>query len=182
MPQDRLSLLFQATFTFRASVGCFKAMSHWTLARQPSDPKASLGLLASLYLLKEPNGPAKIRDMIRDDIHGALSRGDKDLASELLMVLRQRREARHLSLMSVPSRSAAVRLCICTRVTRPSPPVMLLKSKPALSLHYRNPPTTTPLPTSPQPAPISVAGCIENLGYGRHVRRAFLNFTWHVCR
>ena len=31
--------------------------------------------------------PAKIRDMIRDDIHDALSRGDKDRASELLMVL-----------------------------------------------------------------------------------------------
>src|SRR5262245_49468460 len=40
------------------------------------------------YLLKEPNGAEKIRDMIRDDIHNALSRGDKDHASELLMVLR----------------------------------------------------------------------------------------------
>ena len=40
------------------------------------------------YLLNEPNGPAKIRDMMRDDIHDALSRGDKDRASELLMVLR----------------------------------------------------------------------------------------------
>ena len=40
------------------------------------------------YLLKEPNGAEKIRDMIRDDIHAALSRGDKDHASELLMVLR----------------------------------------------------------------------------------------------
>ena len=40
------------------------------------------------YLLKEPNGPTKIRDMMRDDIHDALSRGDKDRASELLMVLR----------------------------------------------------------------------------------------------
>jgi hypothetical protein len=40
------------------------------------------------YLLKEPNGPAKIRDMVRDDIHDALSRGDKEHASELLMVLR----------------------------------------------------------------------------------------------
>jgi hypothetical protein len=37
------------------------------------------------YLLKEPH---KIRDMIRDDIHQALSRNDKDRASELLMVLR----------------------------------------------------------------------------------------------
>jgi hypothetical protein len=40
------------------------------------------------YLLKKPNGPEKIRDMMRDDIHDALSRGDKDHASELLMVLR----------------------------------------------------------------------------------------------
>jgi hypothetical protein len=40
------------------------------------------------YLLKKPNGPEKIRDMIRDDIHDALSRGDKDHASELLMTLR----------------------------------------------------------------------------------------------
>ena len=40
------------------------------------------------YRLKEPNGPQKIRDMMRDDIHDALGRGDKDHASELLMVLR----------------------------------------------------------------------------------------------
>ena len=40
------------------------------------------------YLLKKPDGAEQIRDMIRDDIHAALSRGDKDHASELLMVLR----------------------------------------------------------------------------------------------
>jgi hypothetical protein len=40
------------------------------------------------YLLKKPDGATQIRDMIRDDIHEALSRGDKDHASELLMVLR----------------------------------------------------------------------------------------------
>ena len=40
------------------------------------------------YLLKKPDGAEQIRDMIRDDIHEALSRGDKDHASELLMVLR----------------------------------------------------------------------------------------------
>jgi hypothetical protein len=39
-------------------------------------------------LLKEPHGPEQIRDMMRDDIHDALSRGDKEHASELLMVLR----------------------------------------------------------------------------------------------
>jgi hypothetical protein len=40
------------------------------------------------YLLKEPHGAEKIRDMMRDDIHEALNRGDRDHASELLMVLR----------------------------------------------------------------------------------------------
>ena len=40
------------------------------------------------YLLKEPTGAQKIRDMMRDDIHDALSRGDREHASELLMVLR----------------------------------------------------------------------------------------------
>jgi hypothetical protein len=53
------------------------------------------------YLLKKPNGPEKIRDMVRDDIHDALSRGDKEHASELLMVLRHfldtHPEARELS-------------------------------------------------------------------------------------
>ena len=39
------------------------------------------------YLLKEPEGPEKIRDMIRDDIREAWHRGDKDHASELLLVL-----------------------------------------------------------------------------------------------
>jgi hypothetical protein len=40
------------------------------------------------YLLKKPDGAERMRDMIRDDIHEALNRGDKDHASELLMVLR----------------------------------------------------------------------------------------------
>jgi hypothetical protein len=40
------------------------------------------------YLLKEPRGAERIRDIIRDDIHEALNRNDKDHASELLMVLR----------------------------------------------------------------------------------------------
>ena len=41
------------------------------------------------YLLKAPHGAEKIRDMIRDDIHDALSHGDTEHASELLMVLCQ---------------------------------------------------------------------------------------------
>jgi hypothetical protein len=41
------------------------------------------------YLLKEPEGQEKIRDMIRDDIREAWHRGDKDHASELLLVLRE---------------------------------------------------------------------------------------------
>src|SRR5438128_1126590 len=51
------------------------------------------------YWLKEPNGAEKIRDMMRDDIHDALTREDSDHASELLMVLRHflvmHPEARH---------------------------------------------------------------------------------------
>ena len=40
------------------------------------------------YLLKKPGGAATIRDMIRDDIREAASRGDRDRASELLTALR----------------------------------------------------------------------------------------------
>lgn len=40
------------------------------------------------YLLKKPGGTEKIGDMMRDDIHEALGRGDTAHASELLMVLR----------------------------------------------------------------------------------------------
>ena len=40
------------------------------------------------YLLKEPGGAEKIRDMMRDDIHAALDRDDREHASELLTVLR----------------------------------------------------------------------------------------------
>lgn len=51
------------------------------------------------YLLKKPNGAEQIRDMLRDDIHEALSRDDAEHASELLMVLRhflaEHPEARH---------------------------------------------------------------------------------------
>ena len=41
------------------------------------------------YLLKAPGGPQQICAMMRDDIHAALDRGDKQHASELLTVLRQ---------------------------------------------------------------------------------------------
>ena len=40
------------------------------------------------YLLKQPEGAAKIRDMMRDDINEALARNDHTHASELVMVLR----------------------------------------------------------------------------------------------
>jgi hypothetical protein len=50
----------------------------------PEIAAASMGR----YLLKKPDGAEQIRDMMRDDIHAALSRSDKDHASELLMVLR----------------------------------------------------------------------------------------------
>jgi hypothetical protein len=52
-----------------------------------STPEIAAAAIAR-YLLKEPHGTEKIRDMIRDDIHEALKRDDKDHASELLMVLR----------------------------------------------------------------------------------------------
>jgi hypothetical protein len=55
------------------------------------------------YLLKKPNGAEKIRDMMRDDIHAALSRGDKEHASELLMVLRHFL-ATHPAVQRAPSR------------------------------------------------------------------------------
>ena len=38
------------------------------------------------YLFKKPDGAEQIRAMIRDGTHEALSRGDKDHASELLML------------------------------------------------------------------------------------------------
>jgi hypothetical protein len=40
------------------------------------------------YLLKEPGGPERIRNMIVDDIHAALARHDKAHAGELLSTLR----------------------------------------------------------------------------------------------
>jgi hypothetical protein len=46
------------------------------------------------YLLKQPDGPRMIRDMMRDDIHDALARGDRKHASELVMVLRHFLETR----------------------------------------------------------------------------------------
>ena len=41
------------------------------------------------YLLKEPHGAEKIRDMIRDDIREALKRNDRDHAREPFMTLRR---------------------------------------------------------------------------------------------
>ena len=38
------------------------------------------------HLFKKPDGAEQIRAMIRDGTHEALSRGDKDHASELLML------------------------------------------------------------------------------------------------
>ena len=50
----------------------------------PEIVAASLGR----YLLDQQHGSDKIRDMIRDDIRGALDRGDNAHASELVAVLR----------------------------------------------------------------------------------------------
>lgn len=53
--------------------------------RVPEITAAAMGR----YLLKYPGGAEQIRDMIRAVLHEALSRDDKDHASELLLVLRQ---------------------------------------------------------------------------------------------
>ena len=45
------------------------------------------------YLLKQPHGAEKIRDMIRDDIRDALRRDDRSHARELFMTLRHFLEA-----------------------------------------------------------------------------------------
>ena len=50
-------------------------------------PAIAAAAMAS-YLLKEPHGEEKIRDMIRDDIRDALQRGDRNHARELFMTLR----------------------------------------------------------------------------------------------
>ena len=50
-------------------------------------PTIAASAMAS-YLLKEPHGEEKIRDMIRDDIRDALQRGDRNHARELFMTLR----------------------------------------------------------------------------------------------
>jgi hypothetical protein len=57
------------------------------IAEHEHMPEIAAAAMAK-YLLKEPHGAEKIRDMIRDDIHAALQRDDKDHASKLLMVLR----------------------------------------------------------------------------------------------
>ena len=50
-------------------------------------PAIAAAAMAS-YLLKEPHGEEKIRDMIRDDIREALKRDDRNHARELFMTLR----------------------------------------------------------------------------------------------
>ena len=50
-------------------------------------PAIAAAAMAS-YLLKEPHGEEKIRDMIRDDIRAALQRDDRIHARDLFMTLR----------------------------------------------------------------------------------------------
>ena len=57
------------------------------IAEHEEVPEMAAAAMAR-YLLNKPHGAEEIRDMMRDDIRAALSRGDKDHASELLMVLR----------------------------------------------------------------------------------------------
>ena len=40
------------------------------------------------YLMHAPNGPAKVRDMIVDDIRSAMEAGNRDHARELLAALK----------------------------------------------------------------------------------------------
>ena len=57
------------------------------IAEHEHTPQIVAAALAQ-YLLQEPNGVARIRDMIVEDLNAALGRGDKHHASELLAVLR----------------------------------------------------------------------------------------------
>jgi hypothetical protein len=47
------------------------------IAEHEDVPEIAAAAMAR-YLLKEPSGPEKIRDMMRDDFHDALSRGERD--------------------------------------------------------------------------------------------------------
>jgi hypothetical protein len=57
------------------------------IAEHEHVPEIAAAAIAQ-HLLKETHGAEKIRDMVRDDIHAALRRNDREHASELLMVLR----------------------------------------------------------------------------------------------
>jgi hypothetical protein len=57
------------------------------IAEHEHVPEIAAAAMAQ-YLLKEPHGAEKIRDMIRDDIREALKRDDRDHARELFMALR----------------------------------------------------------------------------------------------
>ena len=57
------------------------------IAEHEHAPEIVAAALAQ-YLLKEPGGPARIRDMIVDDLRSAMRRGDNAHAAKLAGVLR----------------------------------------------------------------------------------------------
>ena len=64
-------------------------MGHPSLSAEHEHVPEIAAAAMARYLLKKPGGAMVIRDMIRDDIREAANRGDRDHASELMMVLRQ---------------------------------------------------------------------------------------------
>ena len=58
------------------------------IAEHEHTPEIVAAALAQ-YLLHEPSGAAKIRDMISDDLRAALKRHDKPHAAKLLAVLQR---------------------------------------------------------------------------------------------
>ncbi len=59
------------------------------------------------YLLHLHHGVERIRDMIADDLHAALERGERRHAAELLMALRHLYTA-HPEVRHLPPRSASI--------------------------------------------------------------------------
>ncbi len=57
------------------------------IAEHEHVPEVAAAALAS-YLMHAPHGPAKIREMITDDIRKALWREDRDHAAKLLAALK----------------------------------------------------------------------------------------------
>ena len=57
------------------------------IAEHEHIPEIAAAALAA-YLVDQPGGPARILEMIRDDVRHAIERGDRAHARELVMALR----------------------------------------------------------------------------------------------